>query len=190
MTLSMATEDLYDATAYICAAYAGRRSFADRDVRVERRGHHGADGRVLALQRDPLTAGKFTQDFSYAGVNRHLLEPYAIAGQPGWARDPRRCCFSTATPTAHVGPYGAIGVDGVWLFGSKSNCRRPRAAQGSATAFYSVAETNTSMAWRPMTENARRDRLVSRKAGLQTAAAGDRRPHHRRSMRPQFEGFR
>ena len=46
MTLSMATEDLYDATAY-----AGRRSFADRDVRVERRGHHGADGRVLALQR-------------------------------------------------------------------------------------------------------------------------------------------
>ena len=45
MTLSMATEDLY------LPAQAGRRSFADRDVRVGRRGHHGADGRVLALQR-------------------------------------------------------------------------------------------------------------------------------------------
>ena len=46
MTLSMATEDLYDATAYIC------RHMPDVDPsRVERRGHHGADGRVLALQR-------------------------------------------------------------------------------------------------------------------------------------------
>ena len=31
--------------------HVGCRSRPNRDVRVERRGHHGADGRVLALQR-------------------------------------------------------------------------------------------------------------------------------------------
>lgn len=47
---------------------------------------------------------------------------------------------------------GAIGVDGVWLFGSKS-IADDLARRRVPHAFYSVAETNHSMAWRPMTEN-------------------------------------
>ena len=68
MTLSMATEDLYDATAYIC------RHMPDVDPsRIVTCG--SSAGAITVLMGEywlcnghPLTAGKFTQNFSYAGV--------------------------------------------------------------------------------------------------------------------------
>ena len=162
MTLSMATEDLYDATAYIC------RHMPDVDPsRIVTCG--SSAGAITVLMGEywlcnghPLTAGKFTQDFSYAGVIAFAGSRFAIHKDSlRWARDPAPMLLFHGDADRNV-PYGAIGVDGVQLFGSKS-IADDLARRRVPHAFYSVAETNHSMAWRPMTEN-RGDRLVSRKS--------------------------
>ena len=50
-------------------------------------------------------------------------------------------------------PYGAIGVDGVWLFGSKSIADDLARTAGFRIGSTPVDLTDHSMAWRPMTEN-------------------------------------
>ena len=99
----------------------------------------------------PLTAGKFTQDFSYAGVIAFAGAVCDTQDSLRWARDPAPMLLFHGDADRNV-PYGAIGVDGVWLFGSKS-IADDLARRRVPHAFYSVAETNHSMAWRPMTEN-------------------------------------
>ena len=151
MTLSMATEDLYDATAYIC------RHMPDVDPsRIVTCG--SSAGAITVLMGEywlcnghPLTAGKFTQDFSYAGVIAFAGVVCDTQGSLRWARDPAPMLLFHGDADRNV-PYGAIGVDGVWLFGSKS-IADDLARRRVPHAFYSVAETNHSMAWRPMTEN-------------------------------------
>lgn len=49
-------------------------------------------------------------------------------------------------------PYGTIGFDGVWLFGSES-IAEDLARRGIPYWFHSVSDTDHSMAWRPMREN-------------------------------------
>lgn len=151
MTLSMATEDLYDATAYIC------RHMPDVDPsRIVTCG--SSAGAITVLMGEywlcnghPLTAGKFTQDFSYAGVIAFAGAVCDTQDSLRWARDPAPMLLFHGDADRNV-PYGAIGVDGVWLFGSKS-IADDLARRRVPHAFYSVAETNHSMAWRPMTEN-------------------------------------
>ena len=99
----------------------------------------------------PLTAGKFTQDFSYAGVIAFAGAVCDTQDSLRWARDPAPMLLFHGDADRNV-PYGALGVDGVWLFGSKS-IADDLARRRVPHAFYSVAETNHSMAWRPMTEN-------------------------------------
>ena len=68
-TLSMATNDLFDATAHVLTQYEARGidPRTDRNLRIERRSHHGADGRIRPAtpirRRDALPAG-----FRYAGA--------------------------------------------------------------------------------------------------------------------------
>ena len=151
MTLSMATEDLYDATAYIC------RHMPDVDPsRIVTCG--SSAGAITVLMGEywlcnghPLTAGKFTQNFSYAGVIAFAGAVCDTQDSLRWARDPAPMLLFHGDADRNV-PYGAIGVDGVWLFGSKS-IADDLARRRVPHAFYSVAETNHSMAWRPMTEN-------------------------------------
>lgn len=151
MTLSMATEDLYDATAYIC------RHMPDVDPsRIVTCG--SSAGAITVLMGEywlcnghPLTAGKFTQDFSYAGVIAFAGAVCDTQDSLRWARDPAPMLLFHGDADRNV-PYGALGVDGVWLFGSKS-IADDLARRRVPHAFYSVAETNHSMAWRPMTEN-------------------------------------
>jgi hypothetical protein len=88
MTLSMATEDLYDATAYIC------RHMPDVDPsRIVTCG--SSAGAITVLMGEywlcnghPLTAGKFTQDFSYAGVIAFAGAVCDTQDSLRWARDP------------------------------------------------------------------------------------------------------
>ena len=68
-----------------------------------------------------------------------------------WKRAPAPIMLFHGDADRNV-PYGTIGVDGVWLFGSES-IADDLARRRVPHAFYSVAETNHSMAWRPMTEN-------------------------------------
>ena len=119
MTLSMATEDLYDATAYIC------RHMPDVDPsRIVTCG--SSAGAITVLMGEywlcnghPLTAGKFTQNFSYAGVIAFAGAVCDTQDSLRWARDPAPMLLFHGDADRNV-PYGAIGVDGVWLFGSKS----------------------------------------------------------------------
>ena len=157
MTLSMATEDLYDATAYIC------RHMPDVDPsRIVTCG--SSAGAITVLMGEywlcnghPLTAGKFTQDFSYAGVIAFAGAVCDTQDSLRWARDPAPML--------------------------------PRAAQGSARVLLRRRDQSFDGVAADDREP-RRDRLVSRKAGLQTAAAGDRRPHHAARCARSSEGFR
>lgn len=150
-TLSMATEDLYDATAYIC------REMPDVDPsRIVTCG--SSAGAITVLMGEywlcnghPLAAGKFTQDFSYAGVIAFAGAVCDTQDSLRWKRDPAPMLLFHGDADRNV-PYGTIGVDGVWLFGSES-IAGDLARRRVPHAFYSVAETNHSMAWRPMTEN-------------------------------------
>ena len=186
MTLSMATEDLYDATAYIC------RHKPDVDPsRIVTCG--SSAGAITVLMGEywlcnghPLTAGKFTQDFSYAGVIAFAGAVCDTQDSLRWARDPAPMLLFHGDADRNV-PYGALGVDGVWLFGSKSIA--DDLARGSARVLLRRRDQSFDGVAADDREP-RRDRLVSRKAGLQTAAAGDRRPHHAARCARSSEGFR
>ena len=152
-TLAMATGDLYDATAYVCDHAS---AWGVDKTRIVASG--SSAGAITVLMGEygicnghPLAAGKFTQDFSYAGVIAFAGAVCDTQDSLRWKRDPAPMLLFHGDADRNV-PYGTIGVDGVWLFGSKS-IADDLARRRVPHAFYSVAETNHSMAWRPMTEN-------------------------------------
>ena len=152
-TLAMATGDLYDATAYVCDHAS---AWGVDKTRIVASG--SSAGAITVLMGEywlcnghPLVAGKFTQDFSYAGVIAFAGAVCDTQDSLRWKRDPAPMLLFHGDADRNV-PYGTIGVDGVWLFGSES-IAGDLARRRVPHAFYSVAETNHSMAWRPMTEN-------------------------------------
>ena len=118
-TLSMAMEDLYDATAYVCE----RMSDVD-PARIVTCG--SSAGAITVLMGEyglcnghPLTHGKFGRDFSYAGVIAFAGAVCDRRDTLRWDRDPAPMMLFHGDADRNV-PYGTIGFDGVWLFGSAS----------------------------------------------------------------------
>ena len=150
-TLSMAMEDLYDATAYVC------KHMPDVDpARIVTCG--SSAGAITVLMGEyglcnghPLAAGKFTQNFNYAGVIAFAGAICDRRDELRWERDPAPMLLFHGDADRNV-PYGEIGFEGVWLFGSKS-IAEDLARRNVPHWFYSVADTNHSMASRPMKEN-------------------------------------
>ena len=151
MTLSMATEDLYDATAYIC------RHMPDVDPsRIVTCG--SSAGAITVLMGEywlcnghPLTAGKFTQDFSYAGVIAFAGAVCDTQDSLRWARDPAPMLLFHGDADRNV-PYDAVLYDGNGFFGSK-HIADMLTERRIPHWFYSVANTNHVMATRPMYDN-------------------------------------
>lgn len=150
-TLSMAMEDLYDATAYVCE----RMSDVD-PARIVTCG--SSAGAITVLMGEyglcnghPLTRGKFGRDFGYAGVIAFAGAVCDRRDTLRWDRDPAPMMLFHGDADRNV-PYGTIGFDGVWLFGSES-IAEDLARRGIPYWFHSVSDTNHSMAWRPMREN-------------------------------------
>lgn len=151
-TLSMATEDLYDATAYICGHMP--------DVDLARIVTCGSSaGAITVLMGEygicnahPMAAEKLKQDFNYAGVIAFAGAICDMQGELRWTtRNPAPMMLFHGDADRNV-PYGVVGVDGVYLFGSK-HIADDLTRRKIPHWFYSVANTNHSMAWRPMTEN-------------------------------------
>ena len=150
-TLSMAMEDLYDATAYICE----HMPYVD-PARIVTCG--SSAGAITVLMGEygicnahPMAVEKLKQDFNYAGVIAFAGAVCDTQGELRWAHDPAPMMLFHGDADRNV-PYDVIGLDGRWLFGSKSiadDLTRRKVPHW----FYSVANTNHSMAWRPMTEN-------------------------------------
>ena len=150
-TLSMAMEDLYDATAYVCE----RMSDVD-PARIVTCG--SSAGAITVLMGEyglcnghPLTRGKFGRDFGYAGVIAFAGAVCDRRDTLRWNRDPAPMMLFHGDADRNV-PYGTIGFDGVWLFGSES-IAEDLARRGIPYWFHSVSDTDHSMAWRPMREN-------------------------------------
>lgn len=144
MTLSMATEDLYDATAYIC------RHMPDVDPsRIVTCG--SSAGAITVLMGEywlcnghPLTAGKFTQDFSYAGVIAFAGAVCDTQGSLRWARDPAPMLLSTATPTAMCPTARSVST------GSGCSARRalPTTSRGAGFRTRSTPSPRPIIRWR------------------------------------------
>lgn len=150
-TLAMAVEDLYDATACIC----------------EHAPHWGVDttrivtcgssaGAITALMGEygicnehPRTK-HLPHSFRYAGVIA-FAGAICDTGELRWLHAPAPMLLFHGDADRNV-PYDSVSHEGITLWGSKriaQELTRRRVPHW----FHSVADTNHSMAWRPMREN-------------------------------------
>ena len=151
MTLSMATEDLYDATAYIC------RHMPDVDPsRIVTCG--SSAGAITVLMGEygicnghPLARQKLPQDFNYAGIISYAGAIFDTQEELRWAKTPAPMMLFHGDADRNV-PYDAVLYDGNGFFGSK-HIADMLTERRIPHWFYSVANTNHVMATRPMYDN-------------------------------------
>lgn len=150
-TLELAAADLYDATACICSRMP--------DVDPARIVTCGSSaGAITVLMGEygicndwQLAAEKLPQGFNYAGVIAFAGAVYDQTGELRWAHDPAPMMLFHGDADRNV-PYDRIGFEGVALFGSK-HIARDLTRRKIPHWFHAVANTDHSMAWRPMREN-------------------------------------
>lgn len=151
-TLAMATEDLYDATAYVLA---NARVWGINPDMVVACG--SSAGAITALMGEygicngSALAQKLPAEFNYAGVISFAGAIFGMGEQLQWSRTPAPMMLFHGDADRNV-PYDVVAYGPAGFFGSKAI-----AAQLTELRiphwFYSVANTNHVMATRPMTEN-------------------------------------
>ncbi|MEG2060806.1 MAG: alpha/beta hydrolase [Alistipes sp.] len=151
-TLAMATEDLYDATSYVCAQAAAWG--VDTKQIVASGSSAGAItvlmGEFGICNSSPLVQ-LLPEGFNYAGVISFAGAILGMGENLTWATSPAPILLFHGDADRNV-PYNVVRYDGFGFFGSKyiaeqlSRRRIPH-------AFYSVANTDHVMATRPMDDN-------------------------------------
>lgn len=152
-TLAMATGDLYDATAYVCDHAS---AWGVDKTRIVASG--SSAGAITVLMGEygicnghPLARQKLPQDFNYAGVISYAGAIFNTQEELRWAKTPAPMMLFHGDADRNV-PYDSVSHEGITLWGSKriaQELTRRRVPHW----FHSVADTNHSMAWRPMREN-------------------------------------
>lgn len=151
-TIAMATEDLYDATAYVvehaaewnvdpaCIVACGSSAGAITVLH----GELGLCNRIDAAMRLPAS-------FDYAGVISFAGAIYAPGEELHWNRKPAPIQLFHGDADANV-PYGVVREQGLGFFGSQYIAAQ-LTAMGAPHYFYSAADADHRMALDPMDEN-------------------------------------
>lgn len=152
-TLSMATGDLYDATAYVLDH--AQAWGVDKSLIVTSGSSAGAItvlmGEYGICNDHPLARQKLPQNFNYAGVISYAGAIFDAQEELRWAKAPAPLMLFHGDADRNV-PYEAVLYEGNGFFGSKyiaDQLTRRRIPHW----FYSVANTDHVMATRPMYDN-------------------------------------
>lgn len=150
-TVSMATEDLYDATACIC------RHAPEWGIDTSRIVTCGSSAGAITVLTGEYgncngspAAHRLPEGFRYAGV---IAFAGAICerGELRWEHAPAPMLLFHGDADRNV-PYDKVSHEGIALYGSK-HIARSLTGNRYPHWFYSAADTDHSMAWRPMREN-------------------------------------
>lgn len=151
-TLTMAVEDLYDATAYVCSK-AGEWGVDPRLIVAS----GSSAGAITVLMgeygicNDNQLAQKLPAGFNYAGVISYAGAIFDLADELTWAKAPAPIMLFHGDADRNV-VYDVVRYEGAGFFGSKyiaQQLTRKRLPHW----FYSVTNTDHAMATRPMNEN-------------------------------------
>lgn len=150
--ISMAVEDLYDATAYV---YAHAAEWGiDRSLIVASGSSAGAitvlTGEYGICNRHPL-AQQLPADFNYAGAIAFAGAVFDFQDDLTWPRTPCPLMLFHGDADRNV-PYDAVRYEGAGFFGSQYIARQ-LTAKNIPHWFYSAANTDHSLSSRPMYEN-------------------------------------
>lgn len=148
--IAAATEDLYDATAYVCA------HMPDVDpARIVTSGSSAGAITVLTgeyriCNGDPLTR-RLPEGFRYAGVIAFAGAIFDECDELEWGGVPAPILLFHGDGDRNV-PYGAVRHDGAGFFGSEYIARQ-LTAQHVPHWFYAVSNADHSIAGSPMFDN-------------------------------------
>lgn len=151
-TLAMAIEDLYSATAYVCAHTA---DWGIDPARIIASGSSAGAITVLMgeygiCNSSPL-AQVLPEGFNYAGVISFAGAIFGMGDDLVWNTTPAPMLLFHGDADRNV-PYGAIRYEGAGFFGSEYIAKQ-LTQQRIPHYFYSVTNTDHSIATRPMFEN-------------------------------------
>lgn len=150
--ITMAVEDLYDATAYVLAHAA--EWGIDRNVIIASGSSAGAitvlTGEYGICNGHPL-AQRLPADFNYAGVISFAGAIFELGNDLKWTRTPCPLMLFHGDADRNV-PYDAVRHEGAGFFGSHYIAEQLTAGKVPHW-FYSAAETDHSLSARPMYEN-------------------------------------
>lgn len=151
-TLSMAVEDLYDATAFVVKNATAWHLDPQRIV-----ASGSSAGAITVLMGEygicnssPLTR-HLPDGFDYAGVVSFAGAIFDETGNLQWRRTPAPMLLFHGDADRNV-PYGTIEYEGVGFYGSKA-IADVLTARRIPHYFYSAADTDHVMATQPMDEN-------------------------------------
>lgn len=151
-TIAMATEDLYDATAYVLA-HAGQWNVDP--ARIVACGSSAGAVTVLhgefGLCNRIDAAGRLPETFDYAGVISFAGAIFYPGEQLQWNRRPAPIQLFHGDADANV-PYGVVREQGMGFFGSQYIAAQ-LTELGAPHYFYSASDADHRMAIDPMDEN-------------------------------------
>lgn len=152
-TVSMAVEDLYDATSYVLS-HADAWN-VDAALVVTSGSSAGAItvlmGEYGICNDSPLARNNLPQNFNYAGVIAYAGGIFDQGDELRWAHDPCPLMLFHGDADRNV-PYDILSEGGYGFFGSK-HIAEYLTVRRVPHWFYSVADTDHAMASRPMEEN-------------------------------------
>ena len=149
-TLAMATEDLRDATAFVC------RRAAEWGVDPQRILTSGSSAGAMTVlmaeyalcNGDSVFVRHLPEGFRYAGVIAYAGAVYDPSGELRWTTPPAPLLLFHGDADSNV-PYGALRMGGAGIFGSDYIARQ-LSDMKSPYYFYSVEGANHALATVPM----------------------------------------
>lgn len=151
-TVSMAVEDLYDATLYVLE-HADEWNIDTTKIIAS----GSSAGAITVLQAENgicngiEAAQRLPENFNYGGVVSFAGAIFSVTGKPSWERNPCPVLMFHGTADRNV-PYRKGAVLGVGFFGSATIADQLYEAD-SPYWFYSVDYEDHSLAESPMTDN-------------------------------------
>ncbi len=153
-TLVMATEDLRDATAFVC------RRAAEWGVDPQRILTSGSSAGAMTVlmaeyalcNGDSVFVRHLPEGFRYAGVIAYAGAVYDPSGELRWATPPAPLLLFHGDADRNV-PYDTVPVPGGGVLFGSAAVARDLAQRGVPYWFVSEAGADHSMAWRPMREH-------------------------------------
>ena len=153
-TLAMATEDLRDATAFVC------RRAAEWGVDPQRILTSGSSAGAMTVlmaeyalcNGDSVFVRHLPEGFRYAGVIAYAGAVYDPSSELRWATPPAPLLLFHGDADRNV-PYDTVPVPGGGVLFGSAAVARDLAQRGVPYWFVSEAGADHSMAWRPMREH-------------------------------------
>ena len=153
-TLAMATEDLRDATAFVC------RRAAEWGVDPQRILTSGSSAGAMTVlmaeyalcNGDSVFVRHLPEEFRYAGVIAYAGAVYDPSGEQRWTTPPAPLLLFHGDADRNV-PYDTVPVPGGGVLFGSAAVARDLAQRGVPYWFVSEAGADHSMAWRPMREH-------------------------------------